>query len=1395
MTGQSGRASHKMSDSCQDRQGETGEDTDELLYSDLDEEATPARLPRDHCDLLLDAIDAQLSRLQAQSHDVRARGDDGNCKRRDHTSTALSLSQAVSKDTGLGSTIPTNDTSTSHLDMAHSETQDLSSEKGSGNRDPSLEEEEEEEEEGAVAGMAEEGAESKREQCRWRLERLLGGSGGGLENFPPRVGGQRLHRGLRSALPGGDAGAAGPARSGRRGGARERELRGGTPTGPRGRRSGGEEAGGTDTLGVQGIGCHPDPRMDHGWPDSGEIGVGVEGPEGYRLGALCLSTGQGQGQPTVTRGPSLQGGLESECGQEGQGSQEDRQQRSSVRQRRSANNDVASQNGQPCSPSALPDCSSGGLSEVLSRTVRPTVRHLAGVPVKSFDSVTINSDLDSVRTDRVRRHFENALRCSAVVRSVRGLCVEDLGSDQSEPDLLLEPMSKFSLQALRGNVPCGSRSSRKPRHTRRDTHSAVIRYVCSDEEETDEVEEEESERAGLPGLHPRGLVQRNSTPWRKRSNRVKGLHLRTLTGGHLQEVESERLLLEEALAALRQNCLREEERLGQKRAQLCDVELSLTALLQQKKHAVQELDRARVAVERAEREGRGLEAGLRDSRAQADSTRSQLRMLQSQRDAHLQEMSDLEQELTALRRHKSVLQERTGTEVERRLHTSSLSVLEREELDRQLDSAKTELFAEQRRARHKLDSLQERLEEAQQELDQHVEEVRVLRESHTGLEEQLTDVQRQREDLEQRRMGEVQAHEAQVQELQERLKEQGSRAGALEHILAQKELQLLGAQEQHTALQEEKSSLEEQHTALKEQHCAKLRETQEQAHRDKELALEQLRSELGAAGEQEVQQVLRRAEEEKQEALREQALSHAQHSDALHTCARGRSITAPHCTGRSFKAMGTQGGVTVERFVSPKRKEEELTELKGALERQEESARKRMEELRTEAQAMVRQAVEQEERKWEAEKGEELRQQRAELEGQGRRREERVREETEKEKRNSLTLQNKVVELQTRVQQLESECVLQQREHTAALAAVRGALREEQQAELQRLSRHLEQEGQREVSRLQQALQKAEGETHALRAALAERGRSQEEGVFKVEQQQRGWAMELGAECHRVQELLERCGATGGSVTLPHNPTVAQVVHTMRAMREQLYTLVSRLQQDLDSQRHAVQQVARDKERELRSQREQLAVEREQALDSLRERLIQEHIEELSSLQRAQLRQGHSESGGVAASLRRQLQDKDGELREVQRSMGRWKEQTAARLARKFEEELTAELERRAPRARVEQQRKLHRLESEMRRLTAEYGDQSVLHSTSSPSLLSVDPPATPGPPDLATFKLLRHLQSRVRQLRAENSVHACSPLHLGTGDELAGSYLETIAPSPESGQVRSRSYARTVQS
>ncbi|XP_053277029.1 centrosome-associated protein CEP250-like [Pleuronectes platessa] len=263
-----------------------------------------------------------------------------------------------------------------------------------------------------------------------------------------------------------------------------------------------------------------------------------------------------------------------------------------------------------------------------------------------------------------------------------------------------------------------------------------------------------------------------------------------------------------------------------------------------------------------------------------------------------------------------------------------------------------------------------------------------------------------------------------------------------------------------------------------------------------------------------------------------------------------------------------------------------------------------------------------------------------------------------------------------RMQELESERCAQQRKQESLLAVICRSLKEEHQAELQRLKKQIAQENQRTALQLDKAVQLAKKEADRLRVTLEERDRGYNRITAELDQQHRHWAQELGAECQHVQLLVEQSGAKQRAVQLPACPTVAEALTTLRALREQLEHLIIHLHQELGSQKQTTEQLRKDKERELCAQRQQLRVERDRALDSVKERLIQEHIEELSSLNRTQLTDGGAEEGGAAGSLRKQLKAKDVELRQVQRSMAQWKQQTAARLACKFEEELTAELER-----------------------------------------------------------------------------------------------------------------------
>ncbi|XP_052413368.1 uncharacterized protein si:ch211-102c2.8 [Carassius gibelio] len=106
----------------------TRENVDELLSVDVDEEVDvygfiPLALSHDHCDGLLDVIDTQLSHLQIHS---QSRMHGANAKRYEfpflvvflhfYIFQAILIGVSSSKDTGLGSTVPTNDKTPSNLD-------------------------------------------------------------------------------------------------------------------------------------------------------------------------------------------------------------------------------------------------------------------------------------------------------------------------------------------------------------------------------------------------------------------------------------------------------------------------------------------------------------------------------------------------------------------------------------------------------------------------------------------------------------------------------------------------------------------------------------------------------------------------------------------------------------------------------------------------------------------------------------------------------------------------------------------------------------------------------------------------------------------------------------------------------------------------------------------------------------------------------------------------------------------------------------------------------------------------------------------------------------------------------------------------------------------------------
>ncbi|XP_067295053.1 golgin subfamily A member 6-like protein 25 isoform X2 [Pseudorasbora parva] len=1070
----------------------SGENTDELLSADVDEGVDvygliPVALSQDHCDVLLDTIDAQLSHLQIHS---QSQIHGGHYKRYEFPfSGYLDRSQSVSKDTGLGSTVPTNDKTPSNPDWTLSggndgqiEHQTMEMKVGASVPDVGLPE-----------GDCSLSSVSRIEQCRWRLERLLG----------------------RSAE-------------------------------------------------VAGIGNEEDE---------------------FTMDSVCT-----EDFSTRFRDEML------------------------------------------VLPASAPDacinsCDTAERSKKQRQhPSRTPIRHLAGMPMQGFDSVTIDTDLDTVCSEQVQQRLKSSLRNRTVTHFAK--YADRVNSDQ-------EYNPKYALHLSKENGFCTGQ-----------TIQNNIQSFSSDDERT--VEETSSEGA-VSKLYYRSRRHSSGKKAKRRSSyqrRRNDSHITTERARDKSRIDGD---------------------------QLKELRMSLTELQQQKTATLHTLENLREEIDLAKREQISLQLSVRDSRVQAQKITYELHRLLAQRDKCLEEVRVLQEQ-------KCVIH--------------SVSVLEREEMDRQLNNAKSDLFSEQRRFRHTQDSMQERLDEVNQELEQREEDCRALRQKCSELEEKLIDTIREKATIKEC-----------VQSTQEDLEHRGKHFGALEQIIAQKELLLQEAEGAKEALLLELCS-------LREEHSLKMTEIQNGTKKDMEQEIEQLTLQLTKSHKEELQKKHQQASA----ALSEQAQTHKQSLDSLHNCIQ--------------------------------MKDEEVKRLKEALEQHEEKMRKQTEELRRQTQEKIQKAVKREERKWEEQQEKALIEQRGTLEQQIEEAVKRGRAEVQKERRNALALQSKVIELQ------------------------------------------------KEAVRLKKTLQHSETELQELRTAVIEKDQKYQRRTARHEQQSRRWAQDIHTECVSLQEMLKNNGLTVENKHSSESPTVSETLQTLQFLTKALQQLINNLIIELNSQRCAALQLSQEKEKELSLQKEQLMEEKEQALTALKEKLIQEHIEEMSSLSRAQLRMNNDDTDRLCVHLRRQLRAKADELRQEQNNMAQWKDKTTTRLAHKFELELNAELDRNVPKPRAEQQKRLERLENEMRHLNGQCREYSESQLASTALQCGTDFRNSRVTQDLTSYKLLQHLQSRIRQIQAERQTQCPRTVKWDRDPRnLGGSYLDTIAPSQESCKTEEHLPAKTISS
>ncbi|XP_065106156.1 uncharacterized protein [Paramisgurnus dabryanus] len=1017
----------------------SGENTDELLSAEVDDEIDvyeliPLGLSHDHCDRLLDAIDAQLNHIQTQS---QFQMREGTSKRNEFPSSTgyLDRSLSLSKDTGLGSTVPTNDKTTSTPDWTPSE-----------GKCPQAEHQTVEilkvtdvwhpDGDGLCSA-------SRNEQCRWRLERLLGKSteAAGIRN---------------------------------------------------------EE----DELTMDSI-CTEDFST--------------------RFRDEMIDPGNGVAPP-----PDVP----------------------------STSSDTADNNER-----------SNNHTQHLSKT---PIGQLTGISMQSFDSVTIDTDLDTVCSEKVRRYLKSALSNKKGFRFSRE--------------------NVFSAgPAIQSNTQSFS----------------------SDDEETSG-EGSVSKRFSRGRRHPPSRNGKKQSSHQSKRN--------------LSYTSSERP--------------RDKIRINED--QLKDLKLSIAKLQQQKIAVVHTLGKLREEMDQTKTEQQSLQIIVRDSRAQAQNIRCEIHRLQVQKDLCLEEVRVLQEQQENLVQKPNISCHNCVSR--------SVSILERDEMDRLLDNAKSELFSEQRRFRHTIDSMQERLDEVIQEMEQKDEDFRSLQQKCISLEKQLADTIRETDQIK--------------QSSQQDLKQHVSRFEVLERTVAQKDLLLRG-------LEEEKKALHLELSSLREEHSLKLTELQNRIKKEKEQEINQLNLQLTKRHQEELQLM----------------------------------------------------------------KDEEVKRLKEALDQHAGEMRRQAEELTSETQEKIEKALKQEERKWTEQRETALKEQRGILEKQIEEAVKRGKVEVEKERRKTLELQSKVSELQKQTE--------------------------------------------KDVVHLKESLERSEQELRHLRAALSERDQKHQRRTAGLERQIGNWAQDIHTECVSLQELLKNNGVTVDSKHLPDSPTVPEALQGLQYLTKTTQHLINDLKNEISSQKRTAKHLSLDKERELHLQKEQITEEKKQALASLKEKLIQEHMKEISGLCTTNM-DDDDETDGLLAHMHRQLQAKDDELKLVQKNMAEWKDKTTARLAHKFQLELTDGMDRRVAKPQAEQQKRLERLENEMRHLTGQCRDHKQSQLSSTALQTGPDFQHSPNTKDLTSYKLLQHLQSRIRQLK-EGQAHCPSPVKWDRDDRnLGGSYLDTITPAQE---------------
>ncbi|XP_033123543.1 uncharacterized protein LOC117122149 isoform X2 [Anneissia japonica] len=1008
------------------------------------------------------------------------------------------------------------------------------------------------------------------------------------------------------------------------------------------------------------------------------------------------------------------------------------------------------------------------------------VKQVAGVPIMSFDTVTIPSDLDSVKSGDVRETFQTILKkkkgsknrsvddfsdqsdtASDIPRNFEGSFKDKRGNDLlangSDEDVNKDCMDPSMLRytgdvrnangdgVRRGLLhtsnqglvhPGSTRSGLKlGSQTRQNFVSTVqkSRYPPGKNNSLRALEKKHSNRSRSSsdsfinikqGLDSRSLGHSGSKGrphgWSKYDevNRSKKSALKkqgiSVPGRFHQKNElppSDEILLEEDALTYQVSSLKNE---------LNDINMK-------KKIALGELKMLLDSVHQNKNDIKKADEVVRQHLEKADAARSELMVLEFQRDQAQRELRDVEEETAAKGRTLQELDRRSShnsredlmklglstaeiialvkerDELKERVRHSEggMSELERTEMQRQLSLSKQELFAEQKNSREKIDKFKEELEEQHHKVEEleydHEKEVRQFEEKVNDLEskamKQLTEKNDIIENLERNQKQEmIKMEKAYTKKEQE--------CNALNKIVQEK-------QEVYDALREKLYGLQEELSKSNETRNQILQE-KEQVERnieiEKQTALLELRDNLLKEKEVELEKL-----QKEMDTTRQQVVRHQEETFSKQTNKYEEELKEKVC---------------------------EIELLKGRLQDQESATRGLGEKLRKEAHDQIKSALKKEREIWEGESKRTLEREILKKNEEERWTTTQLKADVAKEKQFSSQLQIALNSLKEELDNLRQENLAMHRQKVEAVSKVREEARHERHNDLEKMREELNQEKTKELEKLKELEKEKDAEIKRLKGELQQKKEREREVLSDYERNNRSILVELNDECKKTSNLLGttskkilvskfqkgtvtngRTSSSGSDVEMTGKMQVLSALGNMKGCNEDLRNKFQELKQSLEKQKRLNVKASKVREKEKKSKDSSGS---SSSLQAMKERLEMEHSEEMESLHQTVMKLKASES-----ALQGRLVDKDSEMRQIQKSMGLWKEETALKMAKKFEEELNKELDMRM--------------------------QDSFGHHTPVRRSASSDRSASPPTQDASTVKLLRHLQEKVKLLRQEN--------------------------------------------